>query len=190
MYKNNSTKGNVSPNIKILDYLESFADISYYIYPFPTGKIYIFGDNNSIKTILFWHGFYHTKDIEKRFRKNITNEIDTAVKFLDNYLLGDKAPYPVLDVSSFTKKEIKVYNTLKRVSFGKTVSYKELSTMSGITNGARFIGNAMAKNLFPIIIPCHRVIKSDGGIGNYGGGIKTKTFLLEHEKIIMNNKNG
>jgi O-6-methylguanine DNA methyltransferase len=64
---------------------------------------------------------------------------------------------------------------------GTTVSYGELASMSGIPGGARFIGNCMAKNRFPVLIPCHRVIKSDGSIGNFSGGVEVKEFLLDHE---------
>lgn len=86
-----------------------------------------------------------------------------------------------LDLSPFTVKELAVYSALVKVSRGVTVSYQELSRMAGIPRGGRFIGNAMAKNYFPILIPCHRVIKSDGSTGNYGGGVDKKIFLLNFE---------
>ncbi len=172
-----------------IDYLKTFSQIGYYIYPFPTGKVYIFGDDSSIKMILFGHGIDHKRDIEKNFRMHVSKEIEAAIESLDNYLLGIEASHPNLDLSSFTKREKDILNTLKKIPFGDTVSYIKLANMAGITNGARFAGNVMAKNMFPIIIPCHRVIKTNGDIGNFSAGTATKVFLLEHEKVILKTKN-
>lgn len=88
----------------------------------------------------------------------------------------------VLDMNGYTDKEINVYRELIKVKPGTTVSYGELALRSGIPRGARFIGNCMAKNRFPVLIPCHRVIKSDGSTGNFSGGVDIKEFLLEFER--------
>jgi len=87
----------------------------------------------------------------------------------------------LLDLSRYTVREIKVYKELINIKPGSRISYGELAKKSGIPSGARFIGNTMAKNRFPLIIPCHRVIRSDGSIGNYTGGNHIKAFLLDHE---------
>lgn len=87
----------------------------------------------------------------------------------------------VFDLLSFTSNEIRVYSALLKVPAGKTVSYNDLSKKSGFPGGSRFIGNTMAKNPFPVFIPCHRVIKSDGSIGDYTGGVDIKRKLLELE---------
>jgi len=169
-------------------YLLSFPDIGYYAYPFPAGRLYIFSSRNSIKMILFGHEIDHKNDVERYFKENVSGEMKKAVKFFDGYLLGKDKPLPELDMLPFTRKETRIYENLKKIPFAETVSYNDLSKMSGIPNGARFIGNAMAKNFFPILIPCHRVIKSDGNTGNYSSGIKTKIFLLEHEKAVLKNR--
>lgn len=85
------------------------------------------------------------------------------------------------DLGMFTLKEVLVYVELTKVLFGDTISYKSLAARAGVPSGARFVGNTMAKNVFPVLIPCHRVIKSDGSIGRYSGGKGIKNFLLEHE---------
>jgi len=89
-----------------------------------------------------------------------------------------------LDLSEFSQKEIRVYLELMKIPSGRTISYNALSKRAGIPQGARFVGNAMAKNAFPIIIPCHRVIKNDGTAGNYSGGVGIKDFLLKHEGAV------
>ena len=87
----------------------------------------------------------------------------------------------LLDLSAYTVREIRVYKELIKIKPGSRISYGSLAEKSGIPSGARFIGNTMAKNRFPIIIPCHRVIRSDGTMGNYTGGNHIKAFLLDHE---------
>ena len=86
-----------------------------------------------------------------------------------------------LDMTGFTLREISVYKSLLKVPSGETISYGLLAEVSGIPSGARFAGNCMAKNRFPLFIPCHRVIKADGTWGNFTGGTGIKEFLLEYE---------
>ena len=87
-----------------------------------------------------------------------------------------------LDLSAFTEREFDVYKALLSVPCGEVISYGALAARAGIPRGGRFAGNAMAKNSFPLIIPCHRVVKADGSTGNYTSGPWKKVFLLEHEK--------
>jgi O-6-methylguanine DNA methyltransferase len=86
-----------------------------------------------------------------------------------------------LDMTGFSYKEISVYKSLLKVPAGDTISYGLLAEVSGIPSGARFAGNCMAKNRFPLFIPCHRVIKADGTWGNFTGGTGIKEYLLEYE---------
>lgn len=130
--------------------------------------------------------------------------VKKALLYLNDYFAGKKSEIEIvpvstgpapegsvseklyLDMNGYTEKEIKIYNTLLNVPSGDTVSYKELAEKSGIHRGARFAGNCMADNRFPILIPCHRVIKTDGSMGNYTGGVGIKNFLLKLEKDFKN----
>ena len=168
----------------LLNYLKKLNDISCYTYPFPTGRLYIFGNKDSLKLIAFGHCINHKKEIEKRFKSSVTEEIEKAIEFLDRYLIGEKCEMPNLDLEPFDDKEKKIYSELTKVKFGKTISYKELSEKAGIKNGARFVGTTMARNFFPILIPCHRVINASGLIGNFSAGKTVKSFLLQHEKVL------
>ena len=80
-----------------------------------------------------------------------------------------------------------VYKTLCQVPKGKVTTYGELAKAVGLTNGQRAIGRIMNKNPYPGIIPCHRVIKSDGKIGGYAYGEKSKTKMLAKEGIKIQN---
>jgi methylated-DNA-[protein]-cysteine S-methyltransferase len=80
-----------------------------------------------------------------------------------------------------------VYKELLRVPKGKVTTYGELAKAAGIKNGQRLIGQIMNRNPFPVIIPCHRVVKSDGKIGGYFYGQDVKTEMLSKEGITVIN---
>ena len=82
-----------------------------------------------------------------------------------------------------TKFEKKVWNYLKTIAKGKVKTYKQVAIAIKNPESARAVANACGKNPYPIIIPCHRVIRSDGELGGYSGkgGIKTKKGLLDRE---------
>jgi methylated-DNA-[protein]-cysteine S-methyltransferase len=85
------------------------------------------------------------------------------------------------------KLEEKVYKKLLEVPKGKVTTYSELAKAIGLKNGQRVIGRIMNKNPYPVIIPCHRVIKSDGKIGGYAWGEKVKAKMLSNEGIKIKN---
>jgi methylated-DNA-[protein]-cysteine S-methyltransferase len=75
----------------------------------------------------------------------------------------------------------RVLATLVAVPYGEVVSYGELAARAGAPNAARAVGSAMATNPWPIVVPCHRVVRSGGVLGNYGGGTDVKAHLLALE---------
>ena len=77
--------------------------------------------------------------------------------------------------------EKKIYRKLLQVPSGKITTYKELARSVGLQNGQRVIGQIMKKNPFPVIIPCHRVVRSDGKIGGYAFGMDIKKSMLSKE---------
>jgi len=77
----------------------------------------------------------------------------------------------------------RVYKKLLEVPKGRVTTYSELAKAIGLKNGQRAIGRIMNKNPFPVIIPCHRVILSDGNIGGYAWGENVKRFMLSAEGI-------
>ena len=77
----------------------------------------------------------------------------------------------------------KVYRKLLQVPNGKVTTYSELANAVGLKNGQRAIGMIMKKNPYPVIVPCHRVVKSDGKIGGYAYGERVKSRMLTNEGI-------
>ena len=84
-----------------------------------------------------------------------------------------------------TNFQIQVWSEISKIPFGKIKTYKEIAVSIGKPNSARAVANACGKNPYPIDIPCHRVIRSDGNIGGYSGdgGIKKKMQLLKSENF-------
>ena len=83
-------------------------------------------------------------------------------------------------ISLFYKKALKA---VEKIPYASTTSYKEVANTIGLPNGHRAVANANAKNPIPIVIPCHRVVKSNGEFGNYGGGGMLKKNLLQFERF-------
>ncbi len=88
---------------------------------------------------------------------------------------------------SGTKFQLKVWKYLKTIPKGKVKSYKQIAIAIKSPKSARAVANACAKNPYPPEIPCHRVIRSDGGLGGYSckGGVKKKLRLLRSEKVAI-----
>lgn len=100
---------------------------------------------------------------------------------LKEYLNGERKKFTVpLDVKG-TIFQKKVWNELLKIPYGKLKTYKEIAIKVGNQNAMRAVGRANATNHAPIIIPCHRVIASNGQLGGYSGGISIKEKLLELE---------
>jgi len=83
--------------------------------------------------------------------------------------------------------EQQVYKKLTEVPQGKVTTYRELAKAVGLKNGQRIIGQIMKKNPYPAIIPCHRVVNSDGKVGGYAYGVDVKKNMLQKEGIKIQN---
>jgi methylated-DNA-[protein]-cysteine S-methyltransferase len=101
---------------------------------------------------------------------------------LDEYLSGRRKNFDLpLDILG-TDFQRRVWTELNKIPYGKTISYRELAIRIENENAARAVGTANGKNPVCIIIPCHRVISSDGTLGGYSGGLAIKTKLLQLEQ--------
>jgi methylated-DNA-[protein]-cysteine S-methyltransferase len=101
---------------------------------------------------------------------------------LDDYFNGSRKDFDLpfdLEGTGFQKK---VWSELRRIPYGKTVTYSELARLIGHAGAARAVGTANGKNPLCVIIPCHRVLPAIGGVGGYVGGSKIKSELLTIER--------
>jgi methylated-DNA-[protein]-cysteine S-methyltransferase len=107
-------------------------------------------------------------------------------KQLTRYFAGGRARFDVpLDLSRGTAFQRAVWRACARIPSGQMRSYADLARMAGRPGAARAVGNAMHNNPVPIVVPCHRVIKSDGSLGGFGSGVSLKKKLLRIEGALQ-----
>ena len=102
-------------------------------------------------------------------------------KELEEYFTGKRKNFSVEIEMRGTDFQLKVWNALLEIPYGKTESYSSIAQRIGHPRADRAVGTAVGSNKISIIVPCHRVIKASGKIGNYGGGVERKRYLLELE---------
>jgi methylated-DNA-[protein]-cysteine S-methyltransferase len=113
--------------------------------------------------------------------------LDEVRRELEEYFVGRRRSFDVpVDRRLSRGYRRTVLEALSReVPYGHTVSYKELAERTGNPKASRAVGSAMATNPIPIVVPCHRVLRSGGALGGYGGGLDTKVWLLRHEGAVL-----
>jgi len=109
--------------------------------------------------------------------------LDQLAGELSAYFNGDLKQFTVPLDTPGTDWQQRVWAELIKIPFGETTSYGELATRLGNPGGSRAVGLANGRNRVSIVIPCHRVIASDGTLHGYGGGISRKRWLLDHEQM-------
>jgi methylated-DNA-[protein]-cysteine S-methyltransferase len=106
------------------------------------------------------------------------------------FLAGDAVDFSIadLDIEGIEGFERRVLLADFAIPRGRVMTYGGLAAKVGVPGGARAAGNVMAGNPFPLVIPCHRVIRSDGSLGGFGGGLPMKRALLEMEGVVFDRK--
>lgn len=127
---------------------------------------------------------------ERWLRGRLLNRGDTpalraALKQLREYFAGKRREFDVPVDPSGTEFQRRVWQIIATIPYGETLAYGEIAARLGGRNTARAVGAAAGANPVPIIIPCHRVIGSDGSLTGYGGGLRMKVWLLRHEGVLM-----
>lgn len=153
---------------------------TYYTYmDSPIGSLLLAGDGENLHTLGFPGG--------KMQRRHEPGWVEDAAPFalaigqLRAYFTGELKHFDLPLAPAGTEFQRKVWSALQGIPYGETRSYGELAIEVGNGKASRAVGAANGKNPIPVIIPCHRVVGSDGGLTGFGGGIETKQRLLELE---------
>ena len=104
---------------------------------------------------------------------------------LSEYAHGNRQAFDVPLAFSGSEWQKAVWAELTRIPFGETRSYGEVADALGRPRAARAVGSANARNVLPVVVPCHRVIAADGTLGGFNGGLHLKERLLEHETRVL-----
>ena len=149
-------------------------------YDFLNHKMLLIADGNSLtqcKWILSVTDCIDSSPIETR-----NGIIEMAISQISEYLEGNRKLFNIPLRLEGTEFRMKVWNEMRRIPYGETITYKELASRIGSPDACRAVANACGANPFPILIPCHRVVASGGKTGGYTGGLDIKLALLEIEK--------
>jgi methylated-DNA-[protein]-cysteine S-methyltransferase len=112
--------------------------------------------------------------------------IEAVRQQLIEYFRGERDHFEVpLDVSGVTPFTRSVLQATAEVPFGRLTSYRGIAEKIGKPSATRAVGNALGRNPIPVIIPCHRVVRSDASLGGYTGGLEIKERLLAHEGVLL-----
>lgn len=156
-------------------YTRIFANQSeYYLISTQKGLLFVGSPNADLKEV---EKFYPNLDLIESDEFNQ----DAATQIID-YLNGKRDNFNLkLDIESGTKLQREVWNNLQLIPRGATVTYTELAKQVGHPDAVRAVASAVGKNPLMVVIPCHRVIRKDGSVGEYRGGSAMKQRLLAME---------
>jgi len=139
----------------------------------PLGTAKITGDDKGIASISILE--------DEQITKKIPTVLKEAVNQLQDYFNGKRTHFDFKLNPQGTEFQQKVWHTLQEIPFGKTVSYMDITKKLGDVKAIRAVASANGKNPLWIVVPCHRVIGTDGSLTGYAGGLWRKKWLLEHE---------
>lgn len=145
-----------------------------------------------------WFGYRKQADLNKITREteaiaiddsDLSEEQRNVVELVTNYCAGHFVDFRDIDLNldNHTLFQRKVIKACRKIPFGETKSYGELADQAGSPKAARAVGSTMAKNIFPLIVPCHRVVGSNGKLHGFsapdGLNMKARLLKMEHEAV-------
>ena len=145
----------------------------------PIGKLVLVGDKNILYQVVFPKE-HVVREPESQWKYS-EKPFSEVIEQLGRYFEGSLKTFDLNLKLSGTEFQLLVLETLKTIPYVTTVSYGEIAKRIGRPKAVRAVGAANGRNLIPIIIPCHRVIGSNGTLVGFGGGLPLKKALLDHE---------
>ena len=154
--------------------------MSYTYATSPIGQLLLAGSADALQVIGFPHG-------DKARRADIGWErydepFKKTARQLNEYFSGDRQEFELDLAPDGTTFQVEVLEALRGIPYGETCTYRDIAVAVGRPKAVRAVGNANGRNPLPIVIPCHRVIGSDGSLTGFGGGIEAKRYLLDLEQ--------
>jgi methylated-DNA-[protein]-cysteine S-methyltransferase len=146
----------------------------------PLGPLLLAADDAGLREILFVHGRHHAKP-DPSWEKDEA-PLKGTIRQLRSYFAGKLENFDLALAPAGTPFQLEVWRRLCEIPYGETISYGELARRIGNPNASRAVGLANGSNPIPIVIPCHRVIGSNGQLTGYGGGLPLKEKLLALER--------
>lgn len=166
---------------------KQLADISYRVVQTPIGKLLLASTESGLVRVAFETEGYDqvlevlAAKVSPRIIHTPT-KLESAARQLDEYFAGTRSEFQLpLDLQLSTEFRRTVQLELGHIAYGQTLSYAQMAEKIGKPKAVRAVGTACATNPLPVILPCHRVLRTDGSLGGYLGGLPVKLQLLELE---------
>ncbi len=171
---------------------EGLLDVAYATLETPVGRLLIASTPAGLVRVAFARE--STDDVLEELAGRLSPRVveapkalDTARRELDEYFEGRRRDFDLPVDLTLVRGEFRrrCLEHLRAIEFGGVRTYRDVAGEAGNAAAVRAAGSACATNPIPIVVPCHRVLRTDGTLGGYGGGILTKEFLLRHEGALL-----
>jgi methylated-DNA-[protein]-cysteine S-methyltransferase len=165
---------------------EQLVDVAWAMIDSPCGELLVAGTDRGLVAV----GLHDPDEMLERLAEKVSprvlrapQRLDDPRRQLDEYFEGKRQQFDIeLDWSmSHGFRRTVLNDLLAHVPYGEVITYGELAQRADNPRAVRAVGSAMATNPLPIVVPCHRVLRTGGGLGNYGGGVDMKRWLLTME---------
>jgi methylated-DNA-[protein]-cysteine S-methyltransferase len=172
---------------------DGVLDVGYGFADSPLGPLTVVVTGRGLVRLSYAHESVDEQldDIATRISPRILaspERTDAVRRQLDEYFAGDRRRFDVpIDWRLVQGFSGNVLRATARIPFGAVSSYREVAAEAGSPNAYRAAGNALGSNPIPIVVPCHRVLHSGGGLGGYTGGLERKQYLLRLEGVLEGN---
>jgi methylated-DNA-[protein]-cysteine S-methyltransferase len=149
--------------------------------PSPLGDLLLVGDGETLCGLYLTDHPYVAGAVEDG------DAFPEVVSQLEEFFAGKRTAFELPLELAGTDFQRRVWEVLRHIPYGETVSYGEVAQLAGYPGSARAVGSAIGRNPVVIVVPCHRVIGSDGSLTGYGGGLDRKVSLLDLERSVSGN---
>jgi len=156
--------------------------LTYDVVPTPIDRVIVASDGSAIVGV--WMANADPEDATWSQHRGTDDLLTEARKELAAYFEGRLRQFRLPLAPNGTEFQRRVWNVLTTIPYGTTVSYADVARRVSNTAAVRAVGAANGRNPIPIIVPCHRVIGSDGSLTGFGGGLDRKRWLLQHENAL------
>lgn len=165
------------------------AEVAVTVHDTPIGPLALAATRPGLVAVAFSDVDALMEDLAARLSPRIVATaapLDPVRVQLDEYFAGVRTRFDIpLDWSLSRGFRREILHELVQVGFGQTVSYQDLARRAGRPKASRAVGSAMATNPIPIVVPCHRVLRTGGALGGYAGGLEAKRTLLKLEGVLL-----
>lgn len=166
---------------------EGLLDVAYRIHDSPVGPLLLAATPEGLVKVAFARQDHEAvlaalaSAVSPRILR-APSRLDEVARQLDEYFAGERHTFDVpLDFRLARGFRLSVLEHLPEIEYGRTESYTQVATAAGSPKAVRAVGTACALNPLPVVVPCHRVVRSDGSYGQYAGGEEAKRLLLTME---------